>query len=249
MTRAAAARPAYARAGVDVVAGERAVALIAQAVARTWRPEVVGGLGGFAGALALPSGLHEPLLVASTDGIGTKSALAAATGRYEGVGADLLGMCADDVVCSGAEPLAFLDYLAVGRLVPEAVAAIVASVAEACVAVGCALIGGETAEHPGLMDAHQFDLAGCCIGVVERERLLDGTAAQAGDVLIGLAASGLHANGFSLVRSLIAQWDIDLHAPYQAILSRALGAAAADALLVAEPGHALATTADVLLTP
>jgi phosphoribosylformylglycinamidine cyclo-ligase len=219
------------------------------AVARTRRAEVVGGLGGFAGVMAVPAGYREPLLVASTDGIGTKSAVAAATGRYDGIGADLVGMCADDVVCCGAEPLALLDYLAVGRLLPEAVAAIVASVAEACQTVGCALIGGETAEHPGLMEAHQFDLAGCCIGVVERARLLDGTAARAGDVLIGLASSGLHANGFSLVRGLVAEWDIDLQAPYQAVLRRALGTVEADALLAVEPAQVLATVADVLLTP
>lgn len=249
MTKGAAARPAYERAGVDVEAGERAVALMGPAVARTWGPQVVGSLGGFAGALAIPPGYREPVLVASTDGIGTKAILAAATGRYDGVGADLVGMCADDVVCSGAQPLALLDYLAVGRLVPEDVAAIVASVAEACAAAGCALLGGETAEHPGLMEAHHFDLAGCCIGVVERARLIDGAAVQAGDVLIGLASSGLHANGFSLVRGLIAEWDVDLQAPYQAALRRAIGAPAAEAALGAEPGQVLATVADVLLTP
>jgi phosphoribosylformylglycinamidine cyclo-ligase len=249
MTKGAAARPAYARAGVDVAAGDRAVELMRPAIERTRRPELIGGLGGFAGAIGIPAGYREPVLVASTDGIGTKAMLAATTGRYDGVGADLVGMCADDVVCSGAEPLAFLDYLSVGRLVPEAVAAIVASVAEACVAVGCALVGGETAEHPGLMEAHQFDLAGCCIGVVERSDLLDGTSVRAGDVLVGLAASGLHANGFSLVRGLIAHWEVDLHGPYQALLRRTLGAAAAEVALAGEPGQAMATVADVLLTP
>jgi phosphoribosylformylglycinamidine cyclo-ligase len=249
MTKGAAARPAYTRAGVDVAAGDRAVELMRPAIERTRRPELIGGLGGFAGAIGIPAGYREPVLVASTDGIGTKAMLAAATGRYDGVGADLLGMCADDVVCSGAEPLAFLDYLSVGRLVPEAVAAIVASVADACVAAGCALVGGETAEHPGLMEAHQFDLAGCCIGVVERSDLLDGSRVRAGDALLGLAASGLHANGFSLVRGLIAQWEVDLQGPYQALLRRTLGTAAADAALAAEPGQAMATVADVLLTP
>lgn len=249
MTKGAAPRPAYARAGVDVAAGERAVELMRPAIERTRRPELVGALGGFAGAIAIPKGYRDPLVVASTDGIGTKAMLAATTGRYDGVGADLVGMCADDVVCSGAEPLAFLDYLSVGRLVPEAVAAIVASVAEACVAVGCALVGGETAEHPGLMEAHHFDLAGCCIGVVERADLLDGTAARAGDVLLGLAASGLHANGFSLVRGLLAHWEVDLQGPYQALLRRTLGAASAEIAVAAEPGQAMATVADVLLTP
>ena len=223
MTKGAAPRPAYARAGVDVAAGERAVELMRPAIERTRRPELVGGLGGFAGAIALPQGYREPLLVASTDGIGTKAMLAATTARFDGVGADLVGMCADDVVCSGAEPLAFLDYLSVGRLVPEAVAAIVGSVADACAAIGCALVGGETAEHPGLMEVDAFDLAGCCIGVVERSDLLDGTTATAGDVLLGLAASGLHANGFSLVRALVSQWEIDLQGPYQALLRRTLG--------------------------
>lgn len=249
MTKGAAPRPAYARAGVDVAAGERAVELMRPAIERTRRPELVGGLGGFAGAIAIPKGYRDPLLVASTDGIGTKAMLAATTGRFGGVGADLVGMCADDVVCCGAEPLAFLDYLSVGRLVPEAVAAIVSSVADACSAAGCALVGGETAEHPGLMEAHQFDLAGCCIGVVERTDLLDGTTARSGDVLLGLAASGLHANGFSLVRGLMAQWEVDLQGPYQALLRRTLGSAAADAALAAEPGQAMATVADVLLTP
>ncbi|HEY7940810.1 MAG TPA: phosphoribosylformylglycinamidine cyclo-ligase [Candidatus Limnocylindrales bacterium] len=249
MTKGAAPRPAYARAGVDVAAGERAVELMRPAIERTRRPELVGGLGGFAGAIAVPAGYREPLLVASTDGIGTKAMLAATTGRFDGVGADVVGMCADDVVCSGAEPLAFLDYLSVGRLVPEAVAAIVGSVADACAAIGCALVGGETAEHPGLMDANQFDLAGCCIGVVERSDLLDGTTAGAGDVLLGLAASGLHANGFSLVRALVSQWEIDLQGPYQALLSRTLGGPAADTALAAEPGQEMATVADVLLTP
>ena len=249
MTKGAAPRPAYARAGVDVAAGERAVELMRPAIERTRRPELVGGLGGFAGAIAIPAGYREPLLVASTDGIGTKAMLAATTARFDGVGADVVGMCADDVVCSGAEPLAFLDYLSVGRLVPEAVAAIVGSVADACAAIGCALVGGETAEHPGLMDANQFDLAGCCIGVVERSDLLDGTAARAGDVLLGLAASGLHANGFSLVRALVSQWEIDLQSPYQALLSRTLGGPAADTALAAEPGQEMATVADVLLTP
>ena len=187
--------------------------------------------------------------MASTDGIGTKAMLAATTARFDGVGADVVGMCADDVVCSGAEPLAFLDYLSVGRLVPEAVAAIVGSVADACAAIGCALVGGETAEHPGLMEASQFDLAGCCIGVVERSDLLDGTAARAGDVLLGLAASGLHANGFSLVRALVSQWEIDLQGPYQALLRRTLGGPVADAALAVEPGQEMATVADVLLTP
>ena len=142
-------------------------------------------------------------------------------------------MCADDVVCTGAEPLAFLDYVAVGRLDPEAVAELVGGVAAGCREAGCALVGGETAEHPGLMDAGAFDLAGTAIGVVERDRIIDGSARRAGDAIVGLASSGLHANGYSLVRSLIAQWDLDLAEPYQARLRRTLGDAATDAALAA----------------
>ena len=175
------------------------------AVERTRRPEVIGGLGGFGGAITIPAGYREPVLVSSTDGVGTKTAIAAALGRFDTIGRDLVAMCADDVVCAGAEPLFFLDYVAMGRLDPPLAAELVESVAAGCVEAGCALVGGETAEHPGLMDPTSFDLAGCCVGVVERDLLLDGTTAEAGDAIVGLAASGLHANGFSLVRSLIAQ--------------------------------------------
>jgi phosphoribosylformylglycinamidine cyclo-ligase len=244
-----AARTAYARAGVDVAAGDRAVERMRAAVESTRRVEVVGALGGFGGAIAIPAGYREPLIVSSTDGVGTKTALATALGRWETIGIDLVAMCADDVVCTGAEPLAFLDYVAVGRLDPEAVAALVGGVADGCRQAGCALVGGETAEHPGLMEPGTFDLAGTCIGIVERGDVLDGTAATAGDVILGLPASGLHANGFSLVRSLLAQWDIPLERPYQEQLTRTLGDAGRDAALAAEPGYALSTVGDVLLTP
>ena len=242
-------RAAYARSGVDVAAGERAVELMKASVASTRRTEVLGGLGGFGSAVAIPPGFREPVIVSSTDGVGTKTAIAWAMGRYDTIGIDLVAMCADDVVCSGAEPLAFLDYVAVGRLDPLNVAELVAGVAEGCRQAGCALVGGETAEHPGLMDPHEFDLAGFCIGVGERDRLLDGTTAQAGDAIVGLASSGLHANGFSLVRALVAQHDLDLHAPYQALLRRVLGDAEAEPLLEAEPNHAFATLGEVLLAP
>ena len=242
-------RAAYTRAGVDVDAGERAVELMRASVASTRRPEVLGGLGGFGSAVAIPPGFREPVIVSSTDGVGTKTAIAWALGRYDTIGQDLVAMCADDVVCSGAEPLAFLDYVAVGRLDPRNVADLVAGVAEGCRQAGCALVGGETAEHPGLMEANEFDLAGFCIGVGERDRLLDGTAAQAGDAIVGLASSGLHANGYSLVRALIAQDDLDLRGPYQLLLRRVLGDAATDRLLAAEPAHELATLGEVLLTP
>ena len=229
---------AYRAAGVDVEAGDRAVDLMRAHVESTRRPEVVGGLGGFGGAFGIPAGYREPLLVASTDGVGTKTAIAAALGRFDTIGIDLVAMCADDVVCCGAEPLAFLDYVAVGQVVPEWVAELVGSVAAGCRDAGCALVGGETAEHPGLMDPDEFDLAGCCIGVVERADVIDGSAIRAGDAIVGLAASGLHANGFSLVRTLIAQWDLDLAEPYQARLRRTLGDAEADAAVAAAPNEA-----------
>jgi len=199
------ARAAYAAAGVDVDAGGRAVELMRAAVERTRRPEVLGGLGGFGAAITIPAGYREPVLVSSTDGVGTKTAIAAALGRYDTIGRDLVAMCADDVVCSGAAPLFFLDYVAVGRLDPEQVADLVGGVAAGCVEAGCALVGGETAEHPGLMQPGEFDLAGFCVGVVERGEWLDGSAVQAGDTIVGLPSSGLHANGFSLVRSQLAK--------------------------------------------
>jgi len=246
-------RDAYRSAGVDVAAGERAVELMRDAVASTHPGDDpagrLGGLGGFGGTFTIPAGYREPVLVGSTDGVGTKSAIAVALRRYDTIGIDLVAMCADDVVCSGAEPIAFLDYVAVGRLDPIGVAELVGSVAAGCREAGCTLIGGETAEHPGLMPEDAFDLAGSCIGVVEREALIDGSAVRAGDAILGLVASGLHANGYSLVRSLIAQWDLDLGRPYQEQLRRSLGDVDRDAALVAEPEHELATLGEVLLTP
>lgn len=242
-------RSAYQRAGVDVSAGERAVELMRAHVDSRRRPEVVGGLGGFGGAFAIPSGYREPLLIASTDGVGTKTAIATAVGRFDTIGIDLVAMCADDVVCAGAEPLAFLDYVAVGLLDPVGIAELVGSVAAGCREAGAALVGGETAEHPGLMEADAFDLAGCCIGVVERSRVIDGSAVRAGDVILGLASSGLHANGYSLVRALVAQWDLSLTEPYQERLRRTLGDAEADALLADAPHESMATLGEILLTP
>ena len=244
-----AGRDAYRSSGVDVEAGDRAVDLMQAHVASTHRAEVVGGLGGFGGAIAIPSGYREPLLVASTDGVGTKTAIAASLGRFDTIGIDLVAMCADDVVCSGAEPLAFLDYIAVGHVIPEWVAELVGSVAAGCREAGCALVGGETAEHPGLMDDDAFDLSGSCIGVVERSDLIDGAAVVAGDAIVGLAASGLHANGYSLVRGLLAQWDLDLGEPYQARLRRSLGDAVTDAAIAVAPHEEMATLGEILLTP
>ena len=170
MGKGTAPRSAYARAGVDVTAGDLAVERMRAAVDSTRRPEVVGGLGGFGGAIAIPAGYRNPLIVSSTDGVGTKTAIASALSRWDTIGIDLVAMCADDVVCAGAEPIAFLDYVAVGRIDPDAVASLVAGVATGCVEAGCALVGGETAEHPGLMEPVTFDLAGTCIGIVERDR-------------------------------------------------------------------------------
>ena len=243
-------RPAYAAAGVDVAAGDRAVELLRQVVAGSRRrPEIVGGLGGFGAGFALPSGHRDPVLVAATDGVGTKTEIAARVGRLDSIGIDLVAMCADDVVCSGAEPLFFLDYLAVGRLDPLAVAELVGGIAAGCEAAGCSLIGGETAEHPGVMAAGTFDLAGFCVGIVERDDLLDGAAARPGDLVVGLPSSGLHANGFSLVRALLSRVQIPLERPYQEQLTLSLGDAGRDAALAAEPSLALATVGEVLLTP
>jgi phosphoribosylformylglycinamidine cyclo-ligase len=253
--RVPASRRAYAAAGVDIAAGEKAVELMRSHVESTRREHLLGGLGslgglgGFGGAFAIPEGYREPLLIASTDGVGTKTAIAAAVGRYDTIGIDLVAMCVDDVVCTGAEPLAFLDYIAVGELDPAAVAELVGGVAAGCRQAGCALVGGETAEHPGLMAADAFDLAGTAIGVVERSRAIDGTAVRPGDAILGLASSGLHANGYSLVRALLAEWDLDLAEPYQARLRRSLGDAATDAVLARAPHEAMATLGDILLTP
>ncbi len=242
-------RSAYRDAGVDVMAGERAVDLLRTHVESTRRPEVVGGLGGFGGGFTIPAGYREPLLIASTDGVGTKTAIATAVGRFDTIGIDLVAMCADDVVCAGAEPLAFLDYVAVGRLDPIGIAELVSGVAAGCREAGAALVGGETAEHPGLMGDDDFDLAGCCIGVVERSRVIDGTAVRPGDAIVGMAASGLHANGYSLVRALMAQWDLDPDEPYQARLRRTLGDDETDSLLAEAPHEAMATLGEMLLTP
>jgi phosphoribosylformylglycinamidine cyclo-ligase len=191
---------AYRRAGVDIEAGAKAAALIGDLASRARRPEVADELGGFAGLFRAGG---STLLAAATDGVGTKLEIARATGRLDTVGIDLVAMCADDVVCTGAEPLFFLDYLAVGKVDPERVAAIVEGVAEGCRRAGCALLGGETAEHPGTMPDDGFDLAGFCVGAVDEAALLGPSRVREGDALIGLASSGLHANGYSLVRHAV----------------------------------------------
>jgi len=190
----------YRRAGVDTEAAAKAVTLIADLASRARRPEVADEVGGFAGLFRIGDGR---MLAAATDGVGTKLEIARMTDRLDTVGIDLVAMCADDVVCIGAEPLFFLDYLAVGRVVPERVATIVEGVAEGCRRAGCALLGGETAEHPGVVPDDQFDLAGFCVGVVDEAALLGPHHVRDGDVLIGSASSGLHANGYSLARTAL----------------------------------------------
>ena len=191
----------YKAAGVDITAGYRAVELMKKHVQRTERPGVLGGLGGF-GGLFLPNlaGMKEPVLVSGTDGVGTKLKIAFLLGKHDTVGIDCVAMCVNDIVCSGAEPLFFLDYIACGKNVPERIAEIVAGVAEGCVQAGAALIGGETAEMPGFYPEDEYDLAGFAVGIVDRERILDSSAMRAGDALIALPSSGVHSNGFSLVR-------------------------------------------------
>ena len=194
----------YAQAGVDIDAGERAVELMRAAVDRTRRPEVVGGIGGFAGLFALePGRWRRPLLASSTDGVGTKIAIAQALGKHDTVGQDLVAMVADDLVVCGAEPLFLQDYIACGRVVPERIAEIVRGVAEGCALAGCALVGGETAEHADLMEPDAYDLAATAVGVVEADGLLGPDRVRAGDAVVALGSSGLHSNGYSLVRRVV----------------------------------------------
>jgi phosphoribosylformylglycinamidine cyclo-ligase len=196
----------YAAAGVDIDAGDRAVELMKSKVARAGRPEVVGGLGGFAGLFRLDVAKYtQPLLASSTDGVGTKLAIAQAMDKHDTVGIDLVGMVVDDLVVCGAEPLFLQDYIACGQVVPERIAEIVGGIAEGCAQAGCALVGGETAEHPGLMSPEHYDIAGTGVGVVEADKVLGPDTVCEGDVVLAMAASGLHSNGFSLVRHVLLQ--------------------------------------------
>jgi len=200
----------YRDAGVDIDAGAALVERIKPHVARTIRPEVLAGVGGFGAMVELPVGrFRQPVLVAGTDGVGTKLRLAIDTGRHDGVGIDLVAMCANDVVVQGAEPLFFLDYYATGRLTIEIAERVIAGIAEGCRRAGCALVGGETAEMPGMYHGSDYDLAGFCVGVVEKGRIIDGTHARAGDAVVGLASSGPHSNGYSLIRQLISETGAD----------------------------------------
>ena len=194
----------YRSAGVDIEAGYRSVELIKGFVKGTSRPEVIGGLGGFAGAFSMEKykKMEDPVLVSGTDGCGTKVKLAFLMDKHDTIGIDAVAMCVNDIVCGGAEPLFFLDYIACGRNYPEKIAQIVKGVAEGCKQSGCALVGGETAEHPGLMPEDEYDLAGFAVGIVDRKDIIDGSTLSEGDVLIGLASTGVHSNGFSLVRKV-----------------------------------------------
>ena len=197
----------YAAAGVDTAAGDLAVELMKSAVRRTQGPEVLGGVGGFAGLFDASAllGYRRPLLASSTDGVGTKVAIAQAIDKHDTIGQDLVGMVVDDIVVVGAKPLFMTDYIACGKVVPERIAAIVRGIAEGCEATGTALVGGETAEHPGLLGAADYDVAGAATGVVEADRVLGADRVRPGDAVIALASSGLHANGYSLVRHIVAR--------------------------------------------
>lgn len=194
----------YKTAGVDIEAGYRSVELMKQYVKGTMRPEVLGGIGGFSGAFSLEKikGMEKPVLLSGTDGVGTKIQLAFLLDKHDTVGIDCVAMCVNDVVCAGAEPLFFLDYIACGKNYPEKIAAIVKGVAEGCKQAGAALVGGETAEHPGLMPEDEYDLAGFAVGVAEEKDLITGADVKPGDVLVGIASSGVHSNGFSLIRKV-----------------------------------------------
>ena len=218
----------YKTAGVDIEAGYRSVELMKEYVKGTMRPEVLGGLGGFSGAFSLEKikGMEKPVLLSGTDGVGTKIQLDFLMDRHDTVGIDCVAMCVNDVVCAGAEPLFFLDYIACGKNYPEKIATIVKGVAEGCKQSGAALIGGETAEHPGLMPEEEYDLAGFAVGVADEKDLITGEHIKAGDILIGIASSGVHSNGFSLVRKVFAVTKESLGVYYDE-----LGTTLGDALL------------------
>src|ERR1700728_5259707 len=193
----------YRDAGVDIDAGDELVERIKPIVKRTQRPEVLAGIGGFGALVELPKGYKQPVLVSGTDGVGAKLRLAIDAGRHGTIGIELVAMCANDVVVQGAEPLFFLDYYATGHLNVEVAATVISGIVEGCAHAGAALVGGETAEMPGMYQGEDYDLAGFCVGVVEKEAIIDGSRVQAGDAVIGLASSGPHSNGYSLIRKLI----------------------------------------------
>ena len=216
----------YKKAGVDIEAGYKSVELMKEHVKKTMRPEVLGGLGGFAGAFDLSGikNMEEPVLLSGTDGCGTKVKLAFVMDKHDTIGIDAVAMCVNDIACSGGEPLFFLDYIACGKNYPEKIASIVSGVAEGCLQSECALVGGETAEHPGLMPEDDYDLAGFAVGVVDKKDIIDGSTIKAGDTLIGIASSGVHSNGFSLVRKVFEMTKESLDAYYDE-LGKTLGEA------------------------
>ena len=216
----------YKNAGVDIEAGYESVELMKKYVKGTMRPEVLGGLGGFSGAFSMESikGMEEPVLLSGTDGCGTKVKLAFLLDKHDTIGIDCVAMCVNDVACAGGEPLFFLDYIACGKNYPEKIATIVSGVAEGCKQSGCALIGGETAEHPGLMPEDEYDLAGFTVGVVDKKDIITGENLKAGDVLIGMASTGVHSNGFSLVRKIF-KMDKETLNTYHEELGKTLGEA------------------------
>lgn len=216
----------YKKAGVDIEAGYKSVELMKEHVKKTMRPEVLGGLGGFAGAFDLSGikNMEEPVLLSGTDGCGTKVKLAFVMDKHDTIGIDAVAMCVNDIACSGGEPLFFLDYIACGKNYPEKIASIVSGVAEGCLQSECALVGGETAEHPGLMPEADYDLAGFAVGVVDKKDIIDGSTIKAGDTLIGIASSGVHSNGFSLVRKVFEMTKESLDAYYDE-LGKTLGEA------------------------
>jgi len=215
---------AYAAAGVDITAGYEGVRLMKPFVERTKIPGVVSGLGGFGGLFAPDlSGMTEPVFVSGTDGVGTKLRLAQLLGKHDTIGIDCVAMCVNDIICCGAKPLFFLDYIAIGKNQAEKVASIVSGVAEGCVQSGCALIGGETAEHPGVMAPEDYDIAGFAVGVVDKAKIIDGSRVREGDALIGLTSSGIHSNGFSLVRKVFDIEHADLNAPMEELEGKSLG--------------------------
>lgn len=214
----------YAAAGVDIEAGYKGVQLMKEHVARTMIPGVVSGIGGFGGLFAPDlAGMKEPILVSGTDGVGTKIRVAQLLNRHDTIGIDCVAMCVNDIVCCGARPLFFLDYIAIGKNEPEKVASMVSGVAEGCVQAGCALIGGETAEHPGVMNPDDYDLAGFAVGIVDKKKMIDNSQMKAGDVVVALASSGLHSNGFSLVRKVFDIEHTDLSKPLDELNGKSLG--------------------------
>ncbi|MBE6818550.1 MAG: phosphoribosylformylglycinamidine cyclo-ligase [Ruminococcaceae bacterium] len=214
---------AYAQAGVDITAGYTAVELMKEHIAKTLTSGVCSAIGGFGGLFELPAGYEQPVLVSGTDGVGTKLKLAFLMDKHDTIGIDCVAMCVNDIICAGAKPLFFLDYIACGKNYPEKIAKIVSGVAEGCVQSGAALIGGETAEMPGFYPTEEYDLAGFSVGIVEKKKIIDNSTMQVGDKLIALPSSGVHSNGFSLVRKVFDVEHCDLQAPVEALGGAGLG--------------------------